>query len=169
MHMKMQFQARTSSPGPPGPEAGVSPILLSFPKRIFAPPPKFLHENYKKSQYYFRNHVKLKLRCLISINNSLDASIWGRLGLLGLTRIARNPKIDFRNPIFAIIDFRKSIIGFGAIRVNPSNPSRAFLDPKSPILDFESQLLQKPTSSNPSRCRGQKPTSSNPRHPSNPS
>ena len=71
--------------------------------------------------------------------------------------------------IIAIIDFRKSIIGFGAIRVNPSNPSRAFLDPKSPILDFESQLLQSEQSEQSESLRGQKPTSSNPSHPSNPS
>ena len=37
---------------------------------------------------------------------------------------ARNPKIDFRKSIIAKIGFRKSIFGFRAIRVNPSNPSR---------------------------------------------
>ena len=40
------------------------------------------------------------------------------------SRIARIAKIDFRKSISAIIGFQKSILGFGAIRLNPSNPIR---------------------------------------------
>ena len=41
---------------------------------------------------------------------SLHNRFWGRLGLLGLTRIARFPKIDLRNPIIAIIDFESQFL-----------------------------------------------------------
>ena len=58
----------------------------------------------------------------------LHARIWGRLGLLGLTRIAPNPKIDFRNPIIAIIGFHPS---------NPSNPSQS----ESKICDPQNNLV----------------------------
>ena len=60
--------------------------------------------------------------------------------LTRIARIARNPIIDFQNPIIAIIGFRRSIIAIRAIRVarfgpqkvnycNPSNPS----DPSRPV------------------------------------
>ena len=72
---------------------------------------------------HFDNKAAHTCGCNTSLRNWLHTRFWGRLGLLGLTRIAPNPKIDFRNPIIAIIDFRMLIFGM-------------FADPVSETLSF---------------------------------
>ena len=108
----------------------------------FCPPPP----KKETSTYTFKTKDQKKL----------NATIWGRLGLLGLTRIAPNPKIDFRNPFFAIIDFESQFLGsvnpsqseqserlglqYWTLKVkncNPSNPSRVFqFEQSESIIDF---------------------------------
>ena len=87
----------------------------------------------------------------------LHVRIWGRLGLLGLTRIGRNPKIDFRNSIIAIINFDSQFL-------QSEQSEQLGLQHWTLKVKF----LQKPTSSNSSRSGVKSPLeSSNPSPPSN--
>ena len=126
-------------------------------------------------QTHIWGYSNFKTRCKIVTRSSLKNDFKTRCKIvtrlsLGSTRVARidsdchKPKNWLSKPNYCNNWLWKSIFAIRAIRIeNLPTPIIA-------ILDFESQFLQKPTSSNPSRSGvNQKPTLSNPSPPSNPS
>ena len=121
---------------------------------------------YYASMFYYNPPicyaVNPSLRGQMPAKIRLHHRIWGRLGLLGLTRIARNPIIDFRRSIIAIIDFESQLLGLEqsesirAIWVENFWPKKSNIGlwksifAKTHFEQFESFRDQKPTSSNPS-------------------